>query len=398
MAKRQYPVPGAIDGKPWDIQNDSFRPRVDLRKRTIWLNLSDDPQWAAVRAHELAHVVYTTKNARRPKDIDELILQAVEDMRVNTLAHYHAGISFAAGTPDHVRKGAALMCKDSFERMTLMLIAGFDLTDREKFRDELRPLSPDADTAYDLAMRAKDRLLQRSSVNPKQLTWATTKKVARWLQEEFNRRASDIPKDTQVKNSELITATAPRPLVGKTDEEQWGTMVVERPSLSKHLFKGSIRTAEEGTVLRAPWRVTTDGSIFRKLTVAKTGSILVDASGSMRLLPDEIQEAIRHMPAGIIAAYGSDGRKKGALRILGQRGAVANNPAAYFFGGGNVIDGPALRWLSTQPMPRIWVSDGIVTGIGDVAKRSLTADAQAICFHAGIKRARTLEIAIRSLK
>ena len=30
-----------------------------------------------------------------------------------------------------------------------------------------------------------------------------------------------------------------------------------------------------------------------------------------------------------------------------------------------MVDGPALRWLARQDRPRIWVSDGVVTGVGD---------------------------------
>jgi len=33
-------------------------------------------------------------------------------------------------------------------------------------------------------------------------------------------------------------------------------------------------------------------------------------------------------------------------------------------GYGNVIDGPALQWLATQPERRIWVSDMHVFGVG----------------------------------
>ena len=35
-----------------------------------------------------------------------------------------------------------------------------------------------------------------------------------------------------------------------------------------------------------------------------------------------------------------------------------------YSGGGNVIDGPSLRWLAEMPERRIWVSDMKVFGIG----------------------------------
>ena len=44
-------------------------------------------------------------------------------------------------------------------------------------------------------------------------------------------------------------------------------------------------------------------------------------------------------------------------------------------GGGNIVDGPALDWLATQAEPRIWISDGAVTGIDDVDHAVLSAEA-----------------------
>jgi len=35
------------------------------------------------------------------------------------------------------------------------------------------------------------------------------------------------------------------------------------------------------------------------------------------------------------------------------------------FDGGNVIDIPALKWLAQQAKRRIWISDGIITGVDD---------------------------------
>jgi hypothetical protein len=48
-------------------------------------------------------------------------------------------------------------------------------------------------------------------------------------------------------------------------------------------------------------------------------------------------------------------------------------------GRGNVIDGPALRWLASQPGPRIWISDGRVTGVRDRSSLDLVVEAMGIC-------------------
>ena len=60
-------------------------------------------------------------------------------------------------------------------------------------------------------------------------------------------------------------------------------------------------------------------------------------------------------------------------------------------GRGNIVDGPALRWLAQQPEPRIWISDGQVTGTHDRPSTDLVVDAIRICQQAGIRRAGTAE-------
>jgi hypothetical protein len=59
---------------------------------------------------------------------------------------------------------------------------------------------------------------------------------------------------------------------------------------------------------------------------------------------------------------------------------------------GNVVDGPALRWLARQPEPRIWISDGHVTGIADQPSSDLAVDAIHICRKARITRAEKTDI------
>jgi len=55
----------------------------------------------------------------------------------------------------------------------------------------------------------------------------------------------------------------------------------------------------------------------------------------------------------------------GNLRIIAEGGKrVSEEYLDMHSGGGNVIDGPALEWLSTQKPRRIWVSDMQVFGAG----------------------------------
>jgi hypothetical protein len=93
--------------------------------------------------------------------------------------------------------------------------------------------------------------------------------------------------------------------------------------------------------------------------------VLIDASGSMQLESKDLKEILHNAPGCTVGVY-SGNNVDGVLRILAQAGRQVDErwitaPA----GGANVIDGPALQWLSKQPKPRIWVSDGQVTGKND---------------------------------
>ena len=56
------------------------------------------------------------------------------------------------------------------------------------------------------------------------------------------------------------------------------------------------------------------------------------------------------------------------------------------YGNGNIVDGPALDWLGKQPGPRVWVSDGFVTGVNDTTSVDLGAAAQVTCNRGSIRR------------
>jgi hypothetical protein len=55
-------------------------------------------------------------------------------------------------------------------------------------------------------------------------------------------------------------------------------------------------------------------------------------------------------------------------------------------GGAKVIDGPALHWLAKQSHPRIWVSDGQVTGVNDRMSGINSLECPALCRQQSIDR------------
>ena len=110
------------------------------------------------------------------------------------------------------------------------------------------------------------------------------------------------------------------------------------------------------------------------------------ASGSMCFGPAELQRITAAAPLATVAIYAGRGAS-GTLSIVAARGRMASSSdIGTNLGRGNVVDGPALRWLAQQPEPRIWISDGQVTGTHDRPSTDLVVDAIRICQQAAIRR------------
>jgi hypothetical protein len=165
---------------------------------------------------------------------------------------------------------------------------------------------------------------------------------------------------------------------------QWGELqaVEHRPRpLRSRSSAVRHRATDGGAVLRHAHRFLVDGRVFARRVRLPGGTLLIDGSGSMRLDGKAILALLDVAPGAQVAKYdGADGGW-GRIRILARGGWRVQDPLLVekCCGKGNVIDGPALRWLATQPRPRVWVSDGGVTGVGDVTSADLRREAQDLC-------------------
>ncbi len=161
---------------------------------------------------------------------------------------------------------------------------------------------------------------------------------------------------------------------------QWGEMVTHQPPLTVNLqgrLKGgrAYRPADFGYNPKYINRYCVDKKIFKQKQTQLGGTILIDASGSMSFDGKDILEIMQLLPAVTIAMYNGTG-DKGNLRIIAKNGKrVTEEYLERHSGYGNVVDGPALEWLGTQPARRLWVSDMHVFGAhGDTAGFNLMAD------------------------
>ena len=100
------------------------------------------------------------------------------------------------------------------------------------------------------------------------------------------------------------------------------------------------------------------------------------------------------LPAVTIAMYNDrgEGYETGALRIIGQNGKrVDQEYLNRWTGGGNLVDGPALRWLSKQAPSRIWVSDMYVFGLDNSSTANLLKECNQIMKQSGITRLKDID-------
>jgi hypothetical protein len=146
-----------------------------------------------------------------------------------------------------------------------------------------------------------------------------------------------------------------------------------------------------GSRLGAIRRSLTDGRCYRRTVqrLAKGGTVLIDTSGSMNLEPEQVHAVLAVLPAATVAVYSGKGAS-GSVSIIAKDGKCASAAAIKRriddAGPGNIVDGPALRWLAAQAEPRLWVCDGIVTGCHDAAAAHLDDEAAAIAARARVVR------------
>lgn len=164
--------------------------------------------------------------------------------------------------------------------------------------------------------------------------------------------------------------------------EEFGQMDIKIPPLIMPVkAKNKIarhRVTEEGILPFQLYRLFIDGKVFLDPRKQKGGSVVVDISGSMGLTPDQVYEFVLKCPGATIAQY-SGVYNKGVLLVVAHKGKIAPRHLIGKSLLGNVVDGPALEWLSRQPKPRVWVSDTQVTGIHDSASNKLRLKCLAFC-------------------
>jgi hypothetical protein len=183
----------------------------------------------------------------------------------------------------------------------------------------------------------------------------------------------------------------------------WGQATIDnppRPLVTSGCVARSWRSAVEGIALRYPHRLLTDGRVFGRRRRHRGGAILIDSSGSMSITARDLAAILDAAPGAVVAAYAAR-HDHGVIRILACHGRRVAPEHLSMSGVGphNVIDLPALEYLASQSTrPRIWVSDMVVTGIGDRTGPENLRQVKALLARTGIHRVATIGEAIKTLK
>ena len=363
----------------------------------MWVPLGADPHAFCVRAHELGHAMWSTGKPGKIAEklgVHVRIYQVVEDNRIQGRLVRLAGVDLSAGCEP------AEEARQSAERAVELGSLPLGLPDAAHVgahRERVgRAPEPSPDRRPGGALRGGARrcgggpaLGERPPVAAAYLGC-----VACWLQEQFDTLGWP---HLGSEGEDLLTRYAPRARGsgGADDEEHekpedegqsggpvtWGTMKVVEPPLhrtvARRRFGSRWSASEEGTDPRYVHRILTDGRIFARRVAGPGGAVLIDASGSMSLSSESVRRLVERAPGATIAAYAGAGNS-GILKVLARGGHVAWSQDCCLSdaGNGNVVDGPALRWLARQGGPRLWVSDGCVTGRDDQRDPANDRDAE----------------------
>jgi len=395
------PLPEAVADGRWRI--DSGLPMVDIPGRIMSVPLEQTETAEFLRAHEMAHVKITPhKHASQlaaEAGVSMPALQAVEDFRVHEFLK-SCGFKMQAPMTRHELGATMEQVKDP-KIAASMLLAVYDCNAQaERVREALRH-SKNFGT---LAANDIEKIV-RSAVNMfYELCSKNFKVRPLHTPEGFAEVTAPVARyfDSLFSDNELIPAMEYASYPRVDDHVPWGELsrIIRAPLAAPKKSKHGVRRVwrDEGVIPVAPYRLTIDNKVFARTKKATSGgTVLVDASGSMNFSEKDLINLIAVAPGATVAAYAGEGAS-GVLVIAAARGKIASEAAISkafalrlhgedadddddcvdHFMTGNVIDGPALRWLARQPGPRVWISDGMVTGVDDKMSLNLRADAVSL--------------------
>jgi hypothetical protein len=382
------PPPGAQGASAWHPRHG---------EGSFAAPLGDSPQDLAVRVHEYGHL-YCMRNLLHPRKPDS-VLEELEKLGALTprapiivqvaVDAYVQGVLHRKGLGDSISPIPVKMAAEDSPDLVFDVVRAFlqsmGTASEEKAREKAYQYLPEKlyETAYNVARAMHEKGWREERLSPKGLASILAPLLL----------MIDPPNGADGGDQAMVEyAGSMINPYGGDEEAEWGDFEVRTvPLASPRRVRPS--RAFRGGYVGAPvyWSrfpPAGDGAVFRTRRPTSGGTVLIDISGSMQLSQEDIEALVAQAPGLTVAVYASYRKtSRGAVTVVARGGRVANmSDVLEIYGGGNVVDGPALEWLGRQPGPRVWVSDGLVTGRYEIQSPKLVLDALRICRKYNIRR------------
>jgi hypothetical protein len=372
------PVPEVLEPSKWKVKEGGGSVSVypdATGTKTMTVPLGDNPTAAAVRRHEYCHLAYSDPAVLGPH-ADRLSIQACEDYRVNALGDFN-GLKWGDGYGRKMIEAGIVqsLLLGQYKTAVLGMIAASGIPSCKRYAKDIARENDAPQWVMDIYERAI-HMFNDEGIRFQE----TTIQVANWLDRKLDaEQAAEEGKDEAL-------AKGMGELVAKGTGRSGTMRIVRHPFVKNVKTAGrKARLTDSGVIMKRPARYMTDKRMFHRKINRAGGTILIDVSGSMSLSNYDIEQMVAAKPASTIATYCGDG-DSGDLTIIVKDGRSIDpdryNPEL----GGNIIDLPALQWLAKQPGPRIWICDGIVTGVSDGCHPDLTAACDQVAKRAKVTR------------
>lgn len=440
-SKRVTPLPELILAGKWQ-KREGQAAFVSIKDKVIQIPLDVSASSTAIRAHEDLHIKWSPKEKPRGNKMFQSALGAFEDERVNLLGFQHQDVDISAA-PENLTLNNFYRIREPFLLACLYVsgrqykpIPGLDDHIRNRVGNYMQVveelierlhLKPTFKTAVECSNELVELFLQPPpppSPPTSQLSEPEPEMTDEELKAFKAEKKNEIQKALKGTDPSLGNVAREQAIEKNNKEDlrgmpegfkklerptvEAGELIVVKPKLENfRRVHGKITTnrkaSDFGTAIFYPERGLTDKFIFAGHKRQKAGTILVDCSGSMGIDTELLKKIVIDSSGVKVAGYyANDARytdnvAKGRLVLLADHQRVLNEmdiPRRRC----NVVDLPAVKWLCKQKAPRIWVSDGLMTGIGHFWSHNMRREVFNLVRKHNIKWIKSLRELKRHLK